>query len=186
MKKVLLVLLVLTFISLPTQKAHAMSAKGKAFLIMCTYGTVGGALLGFASMAFGTNSRAIAQGASLGLYAGIGFGSYVIASHGKTTDEEPDYPVDQGPPPGYGPDPYGSPGGFGAPPTNGGYGAPQNQGYGGGGYGAPAEQEPSGGFFGGQRYLEIQNDMVFNYRLKNKKGRDFSPPVYLHLVNMQF
>jgi hypothetical protein len=32
-------------------------------------------------MAFGNSSRAIAQGASLGLYAGIFFGSYVLLSH---------------------------------------------------------------------------------------------------------
>lgn len=185
MKKFLVVILIFSFLAIPSKNAHAMSAKGKAFLIICTYGTVGGALLGFASMAFGTNSRAIAQGASLGLYAGIGFGSYVIASHNKGGSTEPDYPVDQPPPPGYGPDPYGAPGAFGAP-ANGGYGAPQDPGYGGGGYGAQPEQEPAGGFFGGQRYLEITDDMVFNYKLRNKKGRDFSPPVYLHLVNMQF
>ena len=38
-------------------------------------------MLGMASMAFGTTSRAIAQGASLGLYAGIIFGTYVLVSH---------------------------------------------------------------------------------------------------------
>ena len=65
----------------PTKEAQAIEPKTKAFLVMCAYGTVGGALLGFASMAFGTNSRAIAQGASLGLYAGIIFGGYVISSH---------------------------------------------------------------------------------------------------------
>lgn len=45
------------------------------------YGTGGGALLGAASLAFGTSTRAIAQGASLGLYAGILFGGYVLVSH---------------------------------------------------------------------------------------------------------
>lgn len=79
-------ILFLTFLSISLSfagmnKAHAVDPKGKAFAIICAYGTVGGALLGFASMAFGANSRAIAQGASLGLYAGIGFGAYVISSY---------------------------------------------------------------------------------------------------------
>lgn len=58
-----------------------MPAKAKAFLTIVGYGTAGGALLGAASTAFGTSSRAIAQGASLGLYAGIIFGTYVLVSH---------------------------------------------------------------------------------------------------------
>lgn len=48
---------------------------------MSGYGIVGGALLGAASMAFGTSGRAIAKGASLGLYGGLIFGSYVILSY---------------------------------------------------------------------------------------------------------
>lgn len=50
-------------------------------LTIVGYGTAGGALLGAASMAFGTSTRAVAQGASLGLYAGIIFGTYVLVSH---------------------------------------------------------------------------------------------------------
>jgi hypothetical protein len=42
---------------------------------------VGGALLGTATMAFGSGSRSIAKGASLGLYAGLLFGGYVILSY---------------------------------------------------------------------------------------------------------
>lgn len=180
MKKVLLVLILFTAIVTPTKKAHALDPKGKAFLIICTYGTVGGALLGFASMAFGTNSRAIAQGASLGLYAGIAFGSYVLATHGQ--QNEPVY-QEQGPPPGYY-DGYGAPPPVQDPSTLApGQGLPSSEplpaddrGFGGG-----------GGFFGGaQRSIEINEDMVYNFRLKNKKGRDFSPPVYLNLVNMTF
>ena len=57
------------------------SAKAKALGSMAMYGTIGGALLGTASLAFGTTARAIAQGASLGLYAGLIFGSYVVLSH---------------------------------------------------------------------------------------------------------
>lgn len=48
---------------------------------MALYGTVGGALLGTASLAFGAKSRAVAVGASLGLYTGLLFGSYVVVSH---------------------------------------------------------------------------------------------------------
>lgn len=63
----------------------AMDPKTKAFLIICGYGAVGGGLLGLASMAFGQDSRAIAQGASLGLYGGILFGAYVIYTHNQDT-----------------------------------------------------------------------------------------------------
>ena len=48
---------------------------------MAGYGTVGGALLGTAALAFGSSGRAIAKGASLGLYGGLIFGSYVILSY---------------------------------------------------------------------------------------------------------
>ena len=58
-----------------------MPVKARAFLTIVGYGTAGGAILGAASMAFGTTSRAVAQGASLGLYAGIIFGTYVLISH---------------------------------------------------------------------------------------------------------
>lgn len=53
----------------------------KALGTMALYGTVGGALLGTASLAFGTGGRSPAIGASVGLYAGILFGTYVVASH---------------------------------------------------------------------------------------------------------
>lgn len=58
-----------------------MDPRVKAMATMAAYGTVGGALLGTASLAFGTEGRAVAVGASLGLYAGLIFGSYVIVSH---------------------------------------------------------------------------------------------------------
>jgi hypothetical protein len=78
----LLVVIMFTFLILRPHEARAeMPAKAKAFLTICGYGTAGGALLGAASTAFGTSTRAIAQGASLGLYAGILFGTYVLVSH---------------------------------------------------------------------------------------------------------
>jgi hypothetical protein len=64
------------------EKAKAeLPVKAKAILTMAGYGAGGGALLGMASMAFGNTPRAIAQGASLGLYAGLLFGTYVLVSH---------------------------------------------------------------------------------------------------------
>lgn len=74
--------LFLTLAIVRPQTARAeMPAKAKAILTMAGYGVAGGALLGFASMAFGNTSRAVAQGASLGLYAGLIFGAYVLISH---------------------------------------------------------------------------------------------------------
>lgn len=153
-----------------------MSPKTKAFLVICTYGTVGGSLLGFASMAFGTNSRAIAQGASLGLYAGIAFGAYVVNSHGKPAEVDEYQQDPQGPPPGFG-DPAGS--GFGDP-NQGGFGGGQDQ----GGFGGSSKDD--GGFFGTQRATEINDDLYYNYRLDNKKGRGLTLPVYINLYNATF
>ena len=171
MRRLVLILLFATVIVSPTQKAQAMDAKGKAFLIICGYGTVGGALLGFASMAFGSNSRAIAQGASLGLYTGIGFGAYVIASHQRSLNPpEPNYEPQQ-PPPG-----YGAPGGgvFGG---GNGFQDP---------YGSPAPQN-DGGFFGSpQRYIKIHEDLHYNYKMKNEGARKFNVPLYIPLLNTTF
>jgi len=55
--------------------------KLKMVATMAGYGVVGGALLGTASLAFGSSGRSIAKGASLGLYAGIIFGSYIILNY---------------------------------------------------------------------------------------------------------
>lgn len=88
MKRFLLPVLVFALISIsfPPKAQAAMPPKAKAFLLVAGYGAASGALLGFASMAFGTSSRAIAQGASLGLYAGLLFGTYVVVSHGQRRD----------------------------------------------------------------------------------------------------
>lgn len=84
MRKFLCLILAL-FLSLsvlrPSDARAEMPVKAKAFLTITGYGAAGGALLGLATMAFGNSSRAIAQGASLGLYAGIIFGTYVLVSH---------------------------------------------------------------------------------------------------------
>lgn len=95
MKKIILSLLVIC-LSL-TNMAFASDSKLKVVGTMSAYGVVGGALLGTASMAFGSDSRSIAKGASLGLYAGLIFGSYVILSyemkkHGYGESREDFYP----------------------------------------------------------------------------------------------
>lgn len=78
----LFIVLFLTLSVFRPQEARAeMPAKARAFLTMAGYGAGGGALLGVATMAFGNSTRAVAQGASLGLYAGLIFGSYVLISH---------------------------------------------------------------------------------------------------------
>jgi len=68
--------------------APKLNPKTKAFLLMTVYGTVGGFLLGSASLAFDTPGRAPFVGASLGLYAGIAFGSYVLVSHYVEKDRQ--------------------------------------------------------------------------------------------------
>jgi hypothetical protein len=84
MRKTFCTLLIVLFtfmMAKPNEARAELPVKAKAFLTICGYGAAGGALLGAASTAFGTSTRAIAQGASLGLYAGILFGSYVLISH---------------------------------------------------------------------------------------------------------
>jgi len=72
----------LTLMAMRPESAQAeVPAKARAFLTILGYGTAGGAILGAATMAFGTTSQAVFQGASLGLYAGIVFGSFVLISH---------------------------------------------------------------------------------------------------------
>jgi hypothetical protein len=85
--RMMLFVLLISLTLMPSRSyAQAQSSGGippriKAFMLVTGYGAAGGALLGLASMAFGTSPRAIAQGASLGLYAGLLFGTYVIVSH---------------------------------------------------------------------------------------------------------
>jgi hypothetical protein len=71
--------LLLTFLF--SNVALAVDPKIKVLGTMSGYGIVGGALLGAATMAFGAKSKAMAQGASLGLYGGLLFGTYVILSY---------------------------------------------------------------------------------------------------------
>lgn len=77
-----LVILFSIFILSFEQSAHAeMNPRVKALATMAVYGTVGGTLLGTASLAFDADGRAVAVGASLGLYAGLLFGGYIVGMH---------------------------------------------------------------------------------------------------------
>jgi uncharacterized membrane protein YgdD (TMEM256/DUF423 family) len=75
--------------------AHAADNPGREFMMSCTYGVLAGTLVGAASLAFtnkpGDNINRLARGASLGLYAGILLGVYVvyIVPGLETPDEEP-------------------------------------------------------------------------------------------------
>src|SRR6185437_13906171 len=55
---------------------------GREFISSCTYGVLAGTLVGLASLAFtkdpGHNLSHVARGASIGLYAGILLGLYVV------------------------------------------------------------------------------------------------------------
>ncbi|MCK5882051.1 MAG: hypothetical protein KAG61_00060, partial [Bacteriovoracaceae bacterium] len=79
--KTLLIALALITSFTAASNAYAIDAKAKALAAMALYGTVGGAMLGTASLAFGTSERSIAVGGSLGLYAGLIFGGYVVLTH---------------------------------------------------------------------------------------------------------
>jgi hypothetical protein len=80
MKKLITKILIILSLSIPVQ-SHALDAKVSAVLLMAGYGTVGGALLGTASLAFGAEGRTVAKGASIGLYCGLLFGGYIVMSH---------------------------------------------------------------------------------------------------------
>ena len=77
--KHLILLILLLFSS--TNTSQAVNPKTSTIIFNSIYGTVGGALLGVASLAFGGRGKYVAKGASIGLYAGLAFGVYVVASH---------------------------------------------------------------------------------------------------------
>lgn len=64
------------------QNVDQKSVNAKIFLNSCLYGTMAGALVGTGSLAFADNPRGklqrIFRGASLGLYAGILLGAYLV------------------------------------------------------------------------------------------------------------
>jgi hypothetical protein len=81
-------ILAIACLAMRSPSAQAMDPKLKALGMVAMYGTIGGALLGTASLAFGTKPRAIFQGASLGLYAGLIFGTYIVVTHSSKGDPD--------------------------------------------------------------------------------------------------
>jgi hypothetical protein len=165
MKKTLssLLFVIFTFSLLMPRHAQAqIPAKPKAFLTIVGYGTAGGAILGAASMAFGTSSRAIAQGASLGLYAGILFGTYVLVSHhqkrtGSYDDNSSPYQESNDI---YGDDYQNDDGG------------------------SSDSGNKKSGFF--DRYENpFDRNKTLSYSLNNKKGGGL-PPLYLNIIQYNF
>ena len=80
--------LLLTFIISAPAKSFEVDPRVKTFLVMNAYGAVGGFLLGSATLAFDAPGRAPFIGASLGLYAGLLFGGYVVVSHHIDQDKK--------------------------------------------------------------------------------------------------
>jgi len=162
MKTIILALTFITLVFAPLESRAQMDPKAKAFLTVSAYGAAGGALLGVASMAFGTSSRAIAQGASLGLYAGILFGTYVIVSHHQRTNRG-SYDSST---------PYDSTDGY-----EGDYGE------------EPSGDSAGGGFFDSSyRAIKLQTTLAQgqNYRsLETKKGSTL-PPLTMNLISINF
>lgn len=85
MKAKLFLVLVLFF------SQNGISVELKQFLKSCGYGTLAGAGLGFASLVFEKKPNDsygnIARGASLGLYAGIGYGLFSMQQETKPTND---------------------------------------------------------------------------------------------------
>src|SRR3569623_584863 len=71
---------------------------GREFIMSCTYGVLAGTFVGVASLAFTTqpaeNLNRVARGASIGLYAGILLGLYVVYIV-PGLEEEPPQPDEQ-------------------------------------------------------------------------------------------
>ncbi len=88
-KKFILIATTITLINISGHSAKA--DPGREFMMSVTYGTLAGALLGTASLAFtdkpGDKLQRIARGASLGLYFGILLGLYVVYGVPDESDE---------------------------------------------------------------------------------------------------
>ncbi len=94
----ILVTLIMTVVLVVPHKSTAEPLR--EFLMSCTYGVLAGSLVGAATLAFreqpGEHLKSIAVGASLGLYAGILLGSYIVyfvPGEGEVVD--PEIPVEE-------------------------------------------------------------------------------------------
>ena len=164
----LIILIFFTFLKPQAAQAQAqMPVKAKAFLTIVGYGAAGGAILGVASLAFGTSTRAVAQGASLGLYAGILFGGYILfAHHQKRLGSYDD-----------GSSPYQE--------STDVYGEGYNQEEGGA---APEEEGEGsrGGFF--DRFKQMSDpfyNQQFTFQSEKKKGGNI-PPIHINVIEYNF
>lgn len=77
------------------QSVQGTPNRTREFMLSATYGALAGALVGGASLAFsdrpGDNLNKVARGASLGLYAGILLGLYVVyGNRGSSSDDDND------------------------------------------------------------------------------------------------
>lgn len=72
---------------------RADASESREFIMSCTYGVLAGTLVGAATLAFesqpGDKLYKVARGASLGLYAGIALGLYVV--YGVSDEPDPNY-----------------------------------------------------------------------------------------------
>ncbi|MCH2534864.1 MAG: hypothetical protein MK008_10520 [Bdellovibrionales bacterium] len=75
-------ILLITLVSLNLSAQQQTSQPMREFITATTYGVLAGTLVGAASLAFteqpGENLQRVARGASLGLYAGIFLGLYIV------------------------------------------------------------------------------------------------------------
>ncbi len=146
----------------PIDARAEMDPRAKALASMSLYGVIGGTLLGVAVQAFDVSDslgRSMAKGASLGLYTGILFGSYVVLSHYYRTKALSQPPSDD-------PDNY--------YPEEG--GSPYESG-GGGGYDQRWRSD-----------WDMEDLKVNDFKLKSiQKGTQKESPVfYLNLMNIRF
>jgi hypothetical protein len=84
--------IIILIFSVLVQPRLAMADPAKDFVMSCTYGVLAGTLVGTATLAFsdkpGDNLNRIARGASIGLYAGIFLGLYVLNASSPRSEEE--------------------------------------------------------------------------------------------------
>jgi hypothetical protein len=152
------------------QSQGGLDPRMKALGLMAAYGAIGGFLLGTASLAFDTPGRAPFIGASLGLYAGMLFGGYIVVSHAMKK-----YQMQN---PGAGEDGY-----YPETPSS-----PYESPFSGGGYNSGEES----GQRGQHQTMELQWELFeqssrlkSDLRFPSKKSRDF-PLLFVPLINLNF
>ena len=79
--RILVITMTLFFILKTEARGQETGSMATIILTVTGYGAGAGALVGLASLAFGSEIKAVAQGASLGLYLGLLFGGYIVISH---------------------------------------------------------------------------------------------------------